>query len=82
MDLRTYFQLFWAPAVASGILLALLWARNELSARTQVILSAWFLLAFVAQYAGTLASAAWLVGFVLQTILAVGLLLKVRADQL
>jgi hypothetical protein len=36
----------------------------------------------MAQYTGTLASATWIAGFVLQAILAVSLLLKVRADQL
>jgi hypothetical protein len=82
MDVTTYFQLFWAPAIASAILLVLLWAQNGLAGRSQFILATWFLLALMAQYMGTLASATWVAGFVLQAILAVGLLLKVRADQL
>ena len=82
MDLTTYFELFWAPAIASAILLVLLWTQTGLTGRSQFILATWFLLALMAQYMGTLASATWIAGFVLQAILAVSLLLKVRTDQL
>ena len=81
MDLKTYFQLFWLPAIASGALMALLWAQDELSGWAPLILSGWFLLALAAQYLGTTTSV-WLAGLVLQTALAVFLLLKRQLAQL
>jgi len=42
MDLRTYFQLFWVPAIASAVLMALLWAQDERSGRAPLFLSAGF----------------------------------------
>jgi hypothetical protein len=75
MDLRTYFQLFWVPAIASAVLMALLWAQDELSGRAPLFLSGWFLLALAAQYLGTTTSV-WVAGLALQTALAVFLLLK------
>ena len=29
MDFKTYFQLFWVPAIASAALMALLWAQDQ-----------------------------------------------------
>ena len=75
MDLRTYFQLFWVPAIASAVLMALLRAQDELSGRAPLFLSGWFLLALAAQYLGTTTSV-WVAGLALQTALAVFLLLK------
>jgi len=75
MDLRTYFQLFWVPAIASAVLMALLWAQDEISGRAPLFLSGWFLLALAAQYLGTTTSV-WVAGLALQTALAVFLLLK------
>jgi len=75
MDLRTYFQLFWVPAIASAVLMALLWAQDERSGRAPLFLSGWFLLALAAQYLGTTTSV-WVAVLALQTALAVFLLLK------
>jgi hypothetical protein len=76
LDLRTYFQLFWVPAIASAALMALLWAQDELSGRAPLIFVSWFLLALAAQYLGTITSVLWIVGLALQTALAAFLLLK------
>jgi hypothetical protein len=81
MDLRTYFQLFWVPAIASAALMTLLWAQDELSGRTPLFLAGWFLLALGAQYLGTMTSVLWVVGLGLQTVLATFLLLKHRLGQ-
>jgi len=81
MDLKTYFQLFWVPAIASAALMTLLWAQDELSGRTPLFLAGWFLLALGAQYLGTMTSVLWVVGLVLQTVLATFLLLKHRLGQ-
>ena len=75
MALRDYFQLFWAPAIASAVLLALLWAQDELSGRVSWFLIGWFLLALAAQYL-TMATGVWIIGLALQTALAIFLLLK------
>jgi hypothetical protein len=82
MDLRAYFQFFWAPAIASAALIALLLMRDRWSGRAPLILSAWFLFALAAQYFGTTASGVWLAGLALQTVLAVFLLLKHRLGDL
>jgi hypothetical protein len=76
MDISTYFQLFWAPAIASVGLMCHLWAQGTLTGRMPLILGCWFLAALAAQYLGTLASAWWIAGLGLQTALAVFLLLK------
>jgi len=76
MDLKTYFQLFWVPAVASAALMAVLWAQDELSERDQLFFAGWFLLALAAQYLGTTTGMLWIVGLTLQTALATFLLLK------
>jgi hypothetical protein len=81
MDFKTYFQLFWLPAIASAALTSLLWAQHGLSRRASVFLVSWFLLALAAQYLGTLASAWWIAGLGLQTALAISLLLKRRFGQ-
>jgi hypothetical protein len=80
MDLRTYFQLFWVPAIASIALLAVLWAQDELS-RAPLLIASWFLLALAAQYLGTIGSVVWVVGLASQTVLATFLLLKQQAAQ-
>ena len=80
MDLKTYFQLFWVPAIASATLMALLWARDGLSARP-LLLASWFLLALAAQYLGTTTSL-WVAGLALQTALAIFLLLKHQLSQI
>ena len=81
MDFKTYFQLFWGPAIASAALLAVLWAQDGLSGRTPLLLASWFLLAFAAQYLGT-TTAMWAAGLALQTTLAIVLLLKIQLAQL
>jgi len=77
MDMKTYLQLFWVPAIASAALMALLWAQDGLSGRPPLLFSSWFLLALGAQYLGTITSV-WVAGLALQTALAIVLLLKHR----
>jgi hypothetical protein len=81
MQLKTYFQLFWVPAIASVVLIALLSAQGVLPARTLLILVGWFVLAIAAQFLGPIASGMWVAGLALQTVLAVVLLLKHRVGQ-
>jgi hypothetical protein len=76
MDIKTYFQLFWVPALASAVLMVLLWAQNGFSGRAPLFLASWFLLALTAQYLGTATTIVWAAGLALQTALAVFLLLK------
>ena len=76
MALRDYFQLFWAPAIASALLLALLWAQDELSGRASWFLIGWFVLALAAQYLAMATTGVWIIGLALQTALAIFLLLK------
>jgi hypothetical protein len=76
MTLRDYFLVFWAPAIASALLLALLWARDELSGRLSWFLIGWFLAALTAQYLAAATTTVWIVGLALQTALAIFLLLK------
>ena len=80
MDIKIYFQLFWVPATASAVLLALLWAEDRLSRRAPLFLASWFLLALAAQYLGT--TGVWVIGLALQTALAIVLLLKHQLGQL
>ena len=75
MSLRDYLQLFWAPAIASALLLTLLWAQDELSGRVTWFVVGWFLLALAAQYLAT-STGVWILGLALQTALAIFLLLK------
>jgi 4-amino-4-deoxy-L-arabinose transferase-like glycosyltransferase len=70
-----YFQLFWLPAIASILLLALLWAETDLSGETTLLLAGWFLLALTVQYLAT-ATGVWIVGLTSQTALAIFLVLK------
>ena len=81
MDLRTYFQLFWAPAIASAALLALLWARDGLSGRAPWLLPLWFAGALAAQYFGAVSGVLWVSGLALQTALAVLLLIKLQVTE-
>ena len=81
MDVKTYFELFWVPAIASAALMAILWAQYGLSGRAPLFLSGWFLLALAAQYLGTTTSV-WVAGLALQTALAIFLLLKHQLRQL
>jgi len=81
MDFKTYFQLFWVPAIASAALMALLWAQDGLSGRASLFLASWFLLALAAQYLGTTTSV-WGAGLALQTALAIFLLLKHQLGQI
>lgn len=81
MDLKTYFQLFWVPAIASAALMTFVWAQDGLSGRAPLFLASWFLLALAAQYLGTIASVLWVAGLALQTTLAIFLLLKHQLGQ-
>ena len=82
MDLKTYFQLFWVPAIASAALMAFLWAQGALSGRAPLLLAGWFLLALAAQYLGTIAGVVWVVGLASQTALAAFLLVKHQLGEL
>jgi hypothetical protein len=82
LNIRTYLQLFWAPAVASAALMALLWAQDGLSGQKPLFLSAWFLLALAAQYYFEPSTAVWVAALACQTALAVFLLLKHRIGQI
>ena len=82
MDLKTYFQLFWVPAIASATLMVLLWAQDGLSGRTRLFFAGWFLSALAAQYFGTTTGVFWVGGLALQTALATVLLLKHQLGQL
>ena len=75
MDFRTYFQLFWVPAIVSAALMAFRSTQDGLSGRAPLLLASWFLLALAAQYLGTTTSV-WVAGLALQTALAIFLLLK------
>jgi len=79
MEIKTYFQLFWVPAIASAALMALLWAQDGLSGRAPLFLSSWFVLALAAQFLGT-TTGVWVAGLALQTALAIFLLLKHQLD--
>jgi hypothetical protein len=81
MDLRTYFHLFWLPAIVSAALMVILWTLGGLAQRAQASLAGWFLFAVAAQYLGT-ANSVWIVGVALQTALAVFLLLKYQVGEL
>ena len=82
MALRDYFQLFWAPAIASAVLLALLWAQRELSGRVSWFLTGWFLVALAAQYLATFSTGVWIIGLASQSALAIVLCLKQRISGL
>lgn len=76
-----YFKLFWFPAGVSAVLLAWCWREGQLSGRSGWTLVAWFTVAAALQ--GLVSStAAWVVGLLLQTALAVTLLVRSRFEQL
>ena len=72
------FQLFWLPAVISAALLLLLWAEDALP-RYAPTFAGWCLLAGILQFSARTPDA-WVFGLILQTVLAVVLLLKYRLD--
>lgn len=80
MDLRTYFQFFWVPAVTAAVLLCLAAVQGSLTTRSQLVFGGWFLSALAMQYFAPGASAGWVAGLTLQTVLAVALLLKQQLD--
>jgi hypothetical protein len=82
MELRTYFLLFWAPAIASAALMVLLWMRDGFSGRAQVFFPSWFVLALTAQCLGATASVVWAVGLAMQTMLAVFLMVRHQLGEL
>lgn len=76
-----YFQLFWLPAALSAGLLALLWVNDYLHDRAPALLAAWFSLALALQFFA-LTTGAWVLGLVLQTTLAIALLVKQQLERL
>lgn len=75
----TLFQLFWVPATVSAGLLLLFWAHGSFP-RHALTFAAWFLLAVILQFTAS-TPVVWVLGLILQTALAVVLLLKYRFDQ-
>lgn len=69
--------LAWLAAITSGVVLAVLWSGGELRPRSRLILLAWFLIAAYLQFLGgsPVQSA---MGLLLQTMLAVGLIVRSR----
>ena len=74
-----YFKLFWLPAAVSAVLLVWLWVNRYLTDRTAWRLLAWFAVASVLQ-GWVNGTAAWVVGLILQTALALMLVLRMRVD--
>jgi hypothetical protein len=68
----------WLAAIASVTLLVMLCATGELGARARAILPSWWLLAAYCQFFGT-SGGMWALGLVLQTILAVNLIIRWKA---
>lgn len=74
-----YFKLFWLPAAVSAVLLVWLWRNRYLTDRVIWTLLALFAIAIVLQGLVT-STAAWVAGLILQTALALMLLLRMRLD--
>lgn len=70
-----YFKIFWLPALVSPVLLVWLWSHHSLSDRSALGRLAWFVLALVLQ-GWVNVTGAWVAGLVLQTVLAVTLLMQ------
>lgn len=67
----------WLAAITSAVLLAVLWNLGELGRRSLAVLLGWFLLAGYCQFlAGSTVVSA--VGLLLQTLLAIYLILRWR----
>jgi hypothetical protein len=74
--LRIYFLIFWIPAIASLLLLMSAW-RTGVFARPGVLV-AWYLLAFAFQVIGGLFSPVWTAGLVLQVLLAIYIVIRLK----
>lgn len=74
--LGIYALLFWLPALASAFGLAFAWTSGIL--RRPWVPLAWFAVALFLQFQGSAFAHAWTVGLVLQTVLAVYLLVRMR----
>lgn len=73
---QIYLMMFWVPAIASGLLLVMTW-RSGIIAHPRR-LSIWFLVALFLQFASGLFTPVWAVGLVLQSSLAVYLVIQVQ----
>jgi len=71
---RVYLLIFWIPAVASLVLISVSWGE---SSRPYLQLL-WFAVAVVLQIIGGIFSPVWVVGLVLQAVLAVYLAIRWR----
>ena len=70
----------WLASVTAAVLLAILWRLGELRPRSVAVLLGWFLIAGSCQFfAGSMVSGA--VGLLLQTVLAIYLLIRFRLSQ-
>ena len=79
MDLALYFKLFWLPAFISPVLLVWLWSHGTFTDRSALKHLAWFALALALQ-GWVNVTGAWVAGLVLQTALAVTLLVRFQLD--
>ena len=73
---QIYLLIFWIPAIAS--LLLLLTARRTGLLTRLGALVAWYLVALVLQVIGQIFSPAWTVGLVLQVLLALYILIRLK----
>lgn len=67
--------LAWLAAITSGVLIVVLWTSGGLGQRVGSVLVGWFLVAAFCQFLGASASSTTS-GLVLQTILAIYLILR------
>ena len=74
-----YFQLFWLPTGASAVLLLILWVYDTLPRRAPAFVG-WFLFAIGLQYIAP-SPLAWVCGLVMQTALAVTLLVRHQLER-
>ncbi len=70
-----YFKIFWLPALISPVLLVWLWSQHSITDRAALRRLVWFVLALVLQ-GWVNVTGAWVAGLVLQTVLAVTLLMQ------
>lgn len=75
-----YFQLFWVPTGVSAILLLLLWVYDSLPRHAPGFV-AWFLLAIGLQFFATI-PLAWVCGLLMQTALAVVLVIRHQLERI
>jgi len=73
--LQAYLMIFWAPAMASAVLLWLLWRTEALSTRQGLVLTAGWVVAAILQFGGG-SPARWATGLVLFSMIGVYLAIR------